>query len=339
MATTAIVSNVTFTLLENAVVSADFRKVLHPIWPYGDTAMLNEVTQQLNNLFSQRHAQFLSKFPWWLQWLAGWLCWPYSVSPEVVAHSMTDMTPDDQQIFRVLWERVDLGWVLAQIFQLPKGGARRSQMQIMALQGQVTGTGDIGFWQKLHVVAVLGALLYLVALPILLLAFPLWSLLTLNGFGLWTWIYDWIRGKRPEVRQHIVVLFGCMFAVAMVSLIIVLPHGKEVWVHAKRVMTLYLTLAAAKLAPILGSVAGWKNLKSLASNLWRLLHEAGSRRTRRWAVLMVRACWCVIGPVLLKPRIDAWAQTMTARIFFLEASVHMQLHTEYLHQSLGKAEL
>eukprot|EP00435_Cladocopium_sp_Y103_P049305 s742_g14.t2 len=208
--------------------------------------------------------EVLCPLVWALQgYLAEYLCWDFPITTEILQHSLKDLTPPKEQNFTILWGHLDLAHVLAGLVGLGKGGTRRGQMQLIALRNLVFETMDShqvspDFSKNLTVCFILMTLLALVIVPILLLCMFGWSLLTL----------DWrlvklrkrVRSHVPQVslrRWHWVFIVGLGVSFVWIGLIAVDPYRSDLKDHAYRVLRLYLTLAIARLAPILTRIASY----------------------------------------------------------------------------------
>ena len=214
-------------------------------------------------------------------YLAEYLCWDFPITTEILQHSLKDLTPPKEQNFTILWG-LDLAHVLAGLVGLGKGGTRRGQMQLIALRNLVFETMDShqvspDFSKNLTVCCILMTLLALVIVPILLLCMFGWSLLTLD----WRFVKlrKRVRSHVPQIslrRWHWVLISNQSLHViatfylegsrscyetppgfVWIGLIAVQPYRGDLKDHASRVLRLYLTLAIARLAPILTRIASY----------------------------------------------------------------------------------
>eukprot|EP00435_Cladocopium_sp_Y103_P049445 s742_g14.t3 len=258
-----------YTLAENELSPLESLEILRTVWRVSDPQypMLNEtllekVASILNDRYAEQRTHFLDLFGYF-RYLAEYLCWDFPITTEILQHSLKDLTPPKEQNFTILWGHLDLAHVLAGLVGLGKGGTRRGQMQLIALRNLVFETMDShqvspDFSKNLTVCFILMTLLALVIVPILLLCMFGWSLLTL----------DWrlvklrkrVRSHVPQVslrRWHWVFIVGLGVSFVWIGLIAVDPYRSDLKDHAYRVLRLYLTLAIARLAPILTRIASY----------------------------------------------------------------------------------
>ena len=114
---------------------------LHPNYP---TEKLDEVAAILSQMFLKDHERLLTMYRnRAFRFVAGWLCWEYTIGTDILKHSLYDLSPPDEAAVQ-MWVpcvgRVDAGRVLALVFNFGGGrGKGRAQMQLVALRKLVEG--------------------------------------------------------------------------------------------------------------------------------------------------------------------------------------------------------
>lgn len=317
-----------YTLAENELSPVESLEILRNVWRVSDPqypklnkTLLEQVASLLNYRYAEQRAQFLDLFGYF-RYLAEYLCWDFPITTEILQHSLKDLTPPKEQNFTILWG-LDLAHVLAGLVGLGKGGTRRGQMQLIALRNLVFETMDShqvspDFSKNLTVCCILMTLLALVIVPILLLCMFGWSLLTLD----WRFVKlrKRVRSHVPQIslrRWHWVLIVGLGVGFVWIGLIAVEPYRGELKDHASRVLRLYLTLAIARLAPILTRIASyWEAYRTVIEFL---------KGRRPYKVVMLYILWFLVAAFVVQPRVNFWARTMKARIPILEAQVHLEL--------------
>ena len=93
--------------------------------------------------------QFLTKLQGWqyvcqaFEFGAGCLCWEYTISTDILKHSLYDLSPHDKATVRMCVPfvgSVDAGTFLASVFNFGGGrGKGRAQVQLVALRALVKG--------------------------------------------------------------------------------------------------------------------------------------------------------------------------------------------------------
>ena len=123
-AAAAHLANQTYTLAKGVVAQSEFANIMHSIWQCTDDSpnvsqpLLEEVAEHLNGIFDRMRGLFLreiSRVPWIGGWMGEWLCWNYTVSAHILNHSMQDLTPPEDQIFRIFWGMIDPGYCLSRL--------------------------------------------------------------------------------------------------------------------------------------------------------------------------------------------------------------------------------
>eukprot|EP00434_Breviolum_minutum_P038744 symbB.v1.2.034382.t2/scaffold4427.1/size39785/5 len=336
-----------YTLAENELSPQESTEILQKFWRLSDSeypklnsTLVEEVANLLHQRYAQQREDFLDYFYFdglgglSFRYLAAYLCWDFPVSKDILEHSLKDLSPPAEQRVTIFWGTLDLARIIAALVGLGKGGTRRGQMQLVALRNLVFETVDSHHTEDvkktLTVFCILVVLLALVIVPILGLSMLGWSFLTLD----WQLLklrskFSKFRSLMPQIslRWWVWMLISILcFGFICMGLIVVEPYKTDLYDHAYRVLRLYLTLAIARVAPILTRIASyWEAYRNLLEFAKGRRDERFPQARRPYKQLAFYISWFIFAAFVVQPRVNFWARTMKARIPILEAQVHWEL--------------
>ncbi|CAE7566605.1 unnamed protein product [Symbiodinium sp. CCMP2592] len=331
--------------MHHSVAGSDLRpevaqKILQEMWhhrtgcahPNYPTEKLREVAAKLNHMFLKDHERlltmyrsrsfrFLTNWPFWeyvcraFEFCARWLCWEYTISTDILKHSLYDLSPPDEDTVR-MWVpcvgTVDAGRVLALVFNFGGGrGKGRAQMQLVALRALVEGN-------SIMFVMVLIFVILTVLMPA---AVVLWILAMAFTFKFHK-LAAAFQGSCQLLHRHCFAIVVFLLLPLVVAGLRVRYYSEDLRKHLKRTYTLYLTVLAARLAPLFAVYTSIANLVQVVAGPFGCQSDE----------LMVEIAWSVakgglhlLVLVFVSPFMSNLAQVMKCRVPFLEAAMHRKL--------------
>lgn len=311
--------------MHHSVGGSDLRpevaqKILHEMWhhrtgclhPNYPTEKLDEVAAILSQMFLKDHERLLTMYRnRAFRFVAGWLCWEYTISTDILKHSLYDLSPPDEAAVQ-MWVpcvgRVDAGRVLASVFNFGGGrGKVRAQMQLLALRELVEGNSFMFVMVLIFVIlTVLVPAAVVLWISAMLFTFKFHKLVAAFQ-GFW------------QLLRAVVVFLPFPLVVAGLR---VRHHFEDLRNHLERTYPLYFTVFAARLGPLLGVYTSVANLVQVVSRPFacesdEFMVEIGLSFGIGGLHLLVF--------VFVSPFMTNLAQVMKCRVPFLEAKMYRKL--------------